>query len=165
MRPPRLPVDLRINSLQSSLSSAYSKQKQSLRADLEGFRYPLPGQKNLFDATPLDICCFLVFKYFKGKTQVHKTRCPHLGQRGIFSCQCPLCLAYSTVDSYIGKLHSIFSDIGLICWLSSILRKSQWSNFGLVSPPRKLFLCFLTSCFCFPVTLKSVFSFCPFHHC
>ena len=74
--------------------------------------YALPGQKNLFDATPLDICRFPVFKDSKGKTQVHKTGCPHLGQRGIFSCQCPLRLAYSTVDSYIGKLRSIFSDIG-----------------------------------------------------
>lgn len=101
-------IELRINSLQSSsLSTAYSKQKQSLRADLA-----LPGQKNLFDATPLDICRFLVFKDSKGKTQVHKAGCLHLGQRGIFSCQCPLRLAYSTVDSYIGKLRSIFSDIG-----------------------------------------------------
>ena len=151
-------IDLRINSLQSSsLSTAYSKQKQSLPADLEGFLYALPGQKNLFDATVLDICRFLVLKDSKGKTQVHKAGCLHLGQRGIFSCQCPLRLAYSTVDSYIGKLRSIFSDIGrqgdwnrtLLLgnpasdlWLSSILKKSQRSNFGLVSTPRKPFLFF-----------------------
>ena len=162
----------------SSLSSAYSKQKKSLRADLEGFLYALPGQKNLFDTTPLDICRFLVFKDSKGKTQVHKTGCPYLGQWGIFSCQCPLRLAYYTANSYIGKLRSIsptlvVREIGtepsflltqpLICWLSSILKKSQRSNFGLVSPPSKLFLFLLTSCFCFPDTLKSVFSFRSFH--
>ena len=157
-------IELRINSLQSSsLSTAYSKQKQSLRADLA-----LPGQKNLFDATPLDICRFLVFKDSKGKTQVHKAGCLHLGQRGIFSCQCPLRLAYSTVDSYIGKLRSIFSDIGRqgdwnrTLFLGNPASDLQRSNFGLVSPPSKLFLFFLTSCFCFPDTLKSVFSFRPF---
>ena len=31
----------------------------------------LPGNKRLFDATPLDVCRFLVFKDSKGKTQVH----------------------------------------------------------------------------------------------
>ena len=56
---------------------------------LSSHQASLPGKKNLFDATSLDICRFLVFKDSKGKTQVHKTGCPHLGQRGIFSCQCP----------------------------------------------------------------------------
>ena len=47
-------IDLRISSLQSaSLSSAYSRQKQSLKAELEGFLYAVPGNKSLFDATPL----------------------------------------------------------------------------------------------------------------
>jgi hypothetical protein len=35
-----------------------------------------------------------------------------LGEKGIFPCQCPVHLAYSTVDSYIGKLRSIFSEAG-----------------------------------------------------
>ena len=110
----------------SSLSSAYSKQKKSLRADLEGFLYALPGQKNLFDATPLDICRFLVFKDSKGITQVHKTGCPYLGRRGIFSRQCPLRLAYYTANSYIGKLRSIFSDIG---------RQGDWNRTLLLANP------------------------------
>ena len=88
--------------------------------------YALPGQKNLFDATPLDICRFLVFMDSKGNTQVHKTGCPHLGQRGIFSCQCPLRLAYSTVHSYIGKLGSIFSDI---------VRQRDWNRTLLLGNP------------------------------
>ena len=62
----------------------------------------------------------------------------------------------------IGTELSFLVTQPLICWLSSILKKSQRSNFGLVSPPSKLFLFFLTSCFCFPDTLKSVFSFRPF---
>ena len=88
--------------------------------------YALPGKKNLFDATPLDICRFLVFMDSKGNTQVHKTGCPHIGQRGIFSCQCPLRLAYSTVHSYIGKLRSIFSDIG---------RQRDWNRTLLLGNP------------------------------
>ena len=63
----------------------------------------------------------------------------------------------------IGTELSFFVTQPLICWLSSILKKSQRSNFGLVSPPSKLFLFFLTSCFCFPDTLKSVLSLGPFH--
>ena len=50
----------------------------------------------------------------------------------------------------------------LICWLSSILSHSGATS-GLVSPPCRLFLFFLASCFCFPDTLTSVFSFRPFH--
>ena len=62
----------------------------------------------------------------------------------------------------IGTELSFLVTQPLICWLSSILKKSQRSNFRLVSPPSKPFLFFLTSCFCFPDTLKSVFSFRPF---
>ena len=106
-------IDLRNSPLQSAtLSSASPRQKQSLKVELEGFLYALPSNKSLFDTTPLDVCRFLVFKDSKGKTQVHNIGCPHLGQRGSFPCKCPLRLAYSTFDSYIGKLRSIFSDIG-----------------------------------------------------
>ena len=63
----------------------------------------------------------------------------------------------------IGTEPSFLVTQPLICWLSSILKKSQRSSFGFVSTPSKLFLFFLTSCFCFPDTLKSVFPFRPFH--
>ena len=120
-------IDDRINFLQSShLSTAYSKQKQSLKIELESFLFALPGQKSLFDATPLDVCRFLVFKDLKGKTQVHKSGCPYLGQRGTSLCQCPLRLAYSTVDSYIGKLRSIFSEVG---------RQGDWNRTLLLGNP------------------------------
>lgn len=56
-------IDNRINSLQSNhLSTAYSNQKQSLKIELESFLFALADQKSLFDATPLDVCRFLVFK-------------------------------------------------------------------------------------------------------
>ena len=67
------------------------------------------------------------------------------------------------VVSYIGTEPSFLVTQPLICWLSSILKKSQRSSFGFISPPSKLFLFFLTSSFCFPDTLKSVFPFLPFH--
>lgn len=47
-------------------------------------------------------------------------------QRGSLSCQCPFRLAYSTVDSYIGKLRSIFTDIG---------RQGDWSRTLLLGNP------------------------------
>ena len=106
-------IDNRIQVLQQrNLSSAYSKQKQSLKEELENFLYALPGRKTLFDAIPFDVCRFLVYKDAMGKTQPHSNGCPYTGQRGVFSCHCPRCLSYNTVDSYIGKLRSIFSDAG-----------------------------------------------------
>ena len=62
--------------------------------------------------TPRDLCRFLIFKDKRGKTQVHRNTCEFLGQRGNQSCGCPLRLSYKTVDSYIGKLRSIFHSIG-----------------------------------------------------
>ena len=97
-------------------------QKHSLKAVLEGFLYALPGNKSLFDATPLDVCRFLVFKDSKGETHVHNIGCPHFGQRGSSPCKYPLWLAYSTVDWYITKLRSIFSDIGRLGdWYRTLL--------------------------------------------
>ena len=49
-----------------------------------------------------------------------------LGQRGNQSCGCPLRLSYKTVDSYIGKLRSIFHSIG---------RDGEWDKrLGLGNP-------------------------------
>ena len=106
-------IDSRLHDLQTQhQSTAYCKQKNSLREELSAFLYALPGKRTLFDATPLDVCRFLVHKDANGKTQVHSNICIHIGQRGTFGCQCPLRLAYPTVDSYLGKLRSIFSSLG-----------------------------------------------------
>lgn len=53
-----------------------------------------------------------VYKDAMGKTQPHRNGCPYNDQRGEFSCHCCRRLSYNTVDSYIGKLRSIFSDTG-----------------------------------------------------
>ena len=106
-------MDERINAIQSNhLSTAYSKQKQSLKSEFESFFFCSSWSQSLFDATPVDVCRFLVFKDSKGKMQVHKPGCPHLGLRNTSPCQCPLRLTYTTVDLYIGKLHSLFNDFG-----------------------------------------------------
>ena len=72
----------------------------------------LPGKPSLAIVSPRDLCRFLVFKDRGGKTQVHQNSCAFLGQRGTHSCGCPVRLSYKTVDSYIGKLRSIFHAIG-----------------------------------------------------
>lgn len=48
-----------------------------------------------------------VYKDAMGKTQPHRNGCPYNDQRGEFSCHC-----CRRLDSYIGKLRSIFSDTG-----------------------------------------------------
>lgn len=76
--------------------------------------------------TPRDLCRFLIFKDEHGRTQVHRNGCLFLGQRGTHPCDCPLRLSYKTVDSYIGKLRSIFHAIG---------RDGEWDKrLGLGNP-------------------------------
>lgn len=43
---------------------------------------------------------------------MHRNGCKYIGQRGRFPCDCPLRLSYKTVDSYDGKLRSIFHSAG-----------------------------------------------------
>ena len=95
-------IDDRIKFLQSNhLSTAYSKQKQSLKTEFESFLLALPGEKTFLKPPPWMFVVSWCLRIPKVKRKfistVHK---------------CPLRLAYSTVDSYIGKLRSIFSDVG-----------------------------------------------------
>ena len=71
-------------------------------------------------------CRFLDFKDAKAKTQPHKNGCPHTGKKVLFSCGCPRRLAYSTLDSYIGKLRSIFAEAG---------RQGDWNRTLLPGNP------------------------------
>ena len=107
-------LDDRLLQLQAqNLSSAYAKQKSSLHSQLSAFLASLPGNKTPSNASPKDLCRFLAWKDSCGKTQVHKTSCPHLGKRGKFGCSCPVRLAYATVDSYTGKFRALFKSLGL----------------------------------------------------
>lgn len=84
-------------------ATSYSKRKDSLQKELEAFLSALPGRVSL-----PTVCRFLIFKDKDGRTHVHRNSCKFIGQRGKHSCGCPLRLSYNTVDSYIGKLRSIF---------------------------------------------------------
>ena len=148
-------------------------QKQSLKAERQGFLYALPGNKSLFHAIPLDACRFLVFKDSTGKAQVHNMGCAHLGQRGSFPCKYPLRLASSTVDWYSGKLRSIFSAIGRLGdWYRTLLignpasdlsvkqhlKEFTGAQLGPASLPSRLCRFLLTNCFCFLDKSRNVFS-------
>ena len=74
---------------------------------------------------PVNICSFLVFKDAKAKTQPHNNGCPHTDKKGLFPAR-PRRLTYSTVDSYIGKLHSIFAEAG---------RQGDWNRTLLLGNP------------------------------
>jgi integrase len=106
-------IDQRLEQLLNfDRATSYSKQKDSLKKQLESFVSALPGNITLATVTPRDICRFLIFKDRNGKTQVHCNGCPHLGKKGKFPCPCPFRLSYNTVDSYIGKLCAIFHSLG-----------------------------------------------------
>ena len=120
-------LDNRLHELKAlSLSTAYSKQKLSLKNELESFLFSLPGHKSLSAAMPIDVCRFLAWKDKDGKTKVHKVQCAFRGQKGASRCNCPPRLSYNTVDSYIGKLQAVFKSIG---------RQSDWDvSLGLGKP-------------------------------
>ena len=111
-------IDLNLPDIDSHLSTLregqslkpYQKQKSKLQRDLESFSLPRP--KSLASASPQDISRFLVWKDRSGKTKVHRTSCKFFGSRGSSRCACPTTLAAGTVDSIIGKLRSLFLDLG-----------------------------------------------------
>ena len=106
-------IDKRLQQLLNlDQATSYSKQKDTLRKELEAFLSALPGHVSLATVSPRDICRFLIFKDKDGRTQIHHNGCQFLGQRGKHTCACLLRLSYNTVDSYIGKLGSIFHAIG-----------------------------------------------------
>ena len=120
-------IDKRLQQLLNyDQATSYSKQKDSLQKQLEVFLSALPGQVTLATVTPRDLCRFLIFKDKDGKTQVHCNGCKFIGQQGRHLCACPQRLSYKTVDSYIGKLRSIFHADG---------RDGEWDKrLGLGNP-------------------------------
>ena len=106
-------IDMRLQHLRNyTQSSSYSKQKSSLRIDFESFLSSLPNVKTLHFATPTDVSRFLVRKDRNGKTFLHVNGCPDAHLQGTAKCVCPRRLSFKTVDSYIGKLRSIFKELG-----------------------------------------------------
>ena len=129
-KPPSVDLASINNRLQQLLNfdqaTSYSKQKDSLQKELEVFLSALPGRVSLATVTPQDLCRFLIVKDKDGRTQVHRNSCRFIGQRGEHSCGRPLRLSYNTVDSYIGKLRSIFQAM----W-----RDGEWDRrLGLGNP-------------------------------
>ena len=120
-------IDKRLQQLSNfDQAISYSRQKDSLQKELEAFLSALPGQVSLATVSPRDICRFLTCKDKDGRTQIHHNGCKFVGQRGKQTCGCPLRLSYKTVDSYIGKLRSIFHAIG---------RDGEWDKrLGLGNP-------------------------------
>ena len=99
--------------------SKYSIQKDRLRQDFEAFLStrafcppPLCTASSLETASPIDIVRFLHDRDSRGRTTVHAMNCPHFGNSGLFSCDCPRHLAAGTIDSYIGQLRAVFNDLG-----------------------------------------------------
>ena len=74
--------------------------------------FSLSLSKSLFSAAPQDLVRFPIWKDRKGKRKVHKSACPLFGSHSKGRCQYTVRLAAGTVDSLIGKLSSIFNDVG-----------------------------------------------------
>lgn len=101
------------------------------------FSLPLP--KSLFSAVPRDLVRFLIWKDRKGKTKVHKSACPLFVSHSKKRCHCVVRLAAGTVDSLIGKLRSLFNNVG---------RSGPWCDLlgQAILPPTSLLNITFVSC-------------------
>lgn len=120
-------INNRISQLDALLDAAsYSKQKCSLKKEIENFFIFLDSRKNLTNASPEDIRKFLIFKEKGGKTQLHDISCPLRTKHGLQTCQCPRTLASKSVDSLLGKIRALFRDEG---------RSGEWNPMLLTGNP------------------------------
>lgn len=120
-------IDSRIAQLNRTRSALpYQKQKTRLELDLQRFFNSLTYPKSVLSASPQDVLRFLVWKDSAGRTQVHAAHCPFLSRQGRQACPCPTRLAAGTVDTFIGKLRSIFNSHG---------RVGDWDDFSVRGNP------------------------------
>ncbi|CAC5394779.1 unnamed protein product [Mytilus coruscus] len=120
-------INNRISQLDALLDSAsYSKQKCSLKNEMEKFFIFLDSRKNINNASPEDIRKFLIFKEKGGKTQLHVTNCPLRTKHGLQVCKCPRTLASTSIDSLLGKIRALFRDEG---------RSGEWNPMLLTGNP------------------------------
>ena len=112
-----LGLDYRLNRLLSAhFASAYEKRKFGLERDLDDF-LRTHCRSGIMDASPRDLCRFLVWKDKGGKTAVHDVTCSCIGNRGPAVCKCPRRLAAGTVRSLIGQMRAIFNGrVGNTPW-------------------------------------------------
>ena len=110
-------VQKRLESLNTCHSmKPYQRQKSALQDQLESHLWSLPDKKNLNIATPQDIVSFLISRDRFGKTILHSKDCASsLREKG----SCPRFLAAGTIDNNIGKLKTIFKELG---------RSSHWDD-------------------------------------
>lgn len=120
-------IDSRLDMLHAKRSNKpYERQKSKLHSELESFLASLPHPKSPLEATPRDILRFLTWKDNCGKTKVHLPSCHLFGSKSATHCPCPSRLAAGTVDNIIGKLRSLFIDVG---------RGGEWNNLlGIGNP-------------------------------
>ena len=80
----------------------------------------------MYAASPQDITRFLVWKDHKGKTKIHIPACKLFRTKQVGRCACLTTLSAGTVDNLIGKLRSLFVELG---------RGREWNEFlGIGNP-------------------------------
>lgn len=116
-------ISSRINQLLNNTN--YIKKKSKLAKDFELF-LDSHTDHDISSATPSDLRVFIVDKDKNGKTQVHVTFCPFVGELGIHDCGCPCRLSWGTVQSLIGQFKTICEQTG---------RTDKWDEeIGLGNP-------------------------------
>ena len=111
-------IDVRRAALETPrIDSNYGHQKDRDLADLDRFLQTVPAERAYSSPFPVTVATcvgrhivdYLIARSFRpsARTVVHSRECP-----GLPGCACPLTMAWSTVDSTIGKLRAAFHNIG-----------------------------------------------------
>ncbi len=105
----------RINALDALIQEkSYSRKKTVFHAKFNEFLASLTPSKTFGSATPMDIRKFLVWMEKDGKTRLHVLGCEFrgVGSGVLCSCECPITMAWGTLDSKVGMLRALYRDQG-----------------------------------------------------
>lgn len=106
-------IDERLKTLhQQQQSKPYIRKRNSLEQKFIGFLQALPHSPLIEEATPKDVCRFLVWCDNSGKTKLHKNNCIFIGQNTCDLCDCNTVQSSNTVSVMITQLGHIFRKYG-----------------------------------------------------
>lgn len=106
-------IDDRLRTLHHQQQSKQSiRKRNSLEQKFMGFLQALPHSPSISEASPKDVCRFLVWCDTSGKTKLHDNDCYFIGQNQCNLCGCKTVQSSGTVAVMVTRLGHIFRKYG-----------------------------------------------------
>lgn len=126
-------IDDRLRTLHHQQHSKQSiRKRNSLEQKFMGFLQTLPHSPSISEASPKDVCRFLVWCDTSGKAKFHEIDCYFIGQNQYNLCGCKTVQSSGTVAVMVTQLRYIFRKyvkgmtIGMIFLVLGILYFPHW---------------------------------------